>query len=642
MKLKAKILSSLFIAMLVIGMTFAVPKAFAVITTVEWMSSVTELGDAVTKVDVVGDTFKMAIVIKNVANLYGFDIQANWNTLYVDYVSHTVTVPAQTFPAPNPPSPYGGALNSPPAPLMVVNAIDQAGGMPGADPASYAWFAYASMNPAPAQDGDCTVVVFTFTVTDQPFWFGGAVVPTDLLFHFTVTALANVGGTAIDHTPIDFHLNLYPRVFSYPTLPLLDVTPKAQVGGDAGFTFWADVSLTVSPFWDVAGFDFILHYDPALIKANSLDVDPDNWFGGPTGFYPGGVFVVLDTIDNVIGEVHIAFLGLPDSGTGAYTPAYGTGRLLTVQFESIYVSTTYPPPGCDLALWNPPPRPMPDPTNWDVTYFATDMAGMPHDRSYSPWNGQLGSPPIPHVIDNGHYTAKFQPLGRSIDVVTQYPDGFNGMGPGVASDAFGPQATVRLTATVTYNLNPVQQKLVTFEIWHGEFWWLLCNTTDENGVAWVEFGLPWPCDDPEGRVFGIWDATASVDIREVYVQDAISWQVGYLIDIVTVAGQPDNSFAIGDHLSFKISYTSISHQDREAYFTIVVYDELQVPIAWFFVGPITVPYGDGEIVLECKIVPKHTFVGLGYAYTNIYYLTPDHKAFLQYCPQNVLPIALTI
>jgi hypothetical protein len=530
-------------------------------------------------------------------------------------------------------------LNAPT--LEVKNIIDEAGGIPDADPASYCWFADASMLPAAPQDGDVTVVVFTFTVYDQPFWFGGPVVPVDLVFHFTAVALANSGGTEIPCTKTDFHLDLYPRVFSYPALPELDVTPKDQVGGDVGFTFTADVSLTVSPFWDVAGFDFIMHYDPTLIQANADTIDPDGWFAS---FWPGGVFTALNTIDNVAGEVHVAFLGIP-ADEGAHTPPFGTGRLLEVTFESIYVSTTYPPPECDLALWNPPPRPMPDPTNWDVTYFPTDMAGFPHpERSYSPWNSQETSVPIPHVIDNGHYTAKFQPLGRSIELITQYPEGFNGRGPNVPSDAFGPQATVRLIAIVTYNLNPVQQKDVTFDITSptGEWRIILCNRTDANGVAWVQFGLPWPCDDPEGRVFGTWFATAAVDIREQYVMDTITWQVGYLINIVSVEGQPDNSFAIYDHLSFKVSYTSISHQDRVAWFSMVVYDELEVPIAWFLVGPITIPYGDGSIVIECKLVPKHTFVGLGHVFTNILYLTPDHAAFLQYCPQNVIPIALTI
>ena len=633
--MKAKILSSLFIAMLVIGMTFAVPKAFAA-TTVEWVPSVTQLGDAVTHVDVVGTTFTIAIVVKGVADFYGFDIQANWNTAYLSYVSHTVTVPASSFPAPNPPTTYGGALNSPT--LMVKNIVDEAGGIPDADPASMCWFAYASMAPAPAQTGDVCAVVFTFQVINQEFWFGGPVVPTSLVFHFTATSLASSAGTGITHFAIDYPLELYPKEFAYPALPKLDVTPKETSGLEVGVTFPVSVSLmstagALSPFWDVAGFDFIMHYNPTLIKANVATVDPDGWFAS---FWPGGIFIALNEINNTAGQVHVAFLGLPDD-TG-HTPVNGMGRVLEVTFEVLYKSTTYPPPGCDIFLQDPVPRPMPDPTNWDVTYFKTDMASFPHpERDYTPWNGQAGAVPLPHVIDNAHYTAKFQPLGRDIDLVTQN----GGIGPGVASGAFGPQATVRLTATVTYNLNPVQRKLVTFEIWHGEFWWLLCGTTDENGVAWVEFGLPWPCDDPEGRVFGTWNATASVDIREVYVQDAISWQVGYLIDIVSVVPLT-TEFHIGDHLSFTVTYTSISSAPLEAYFAIVVYDELQVPIAWFFVGPITVNEGTSSIVIECKTVPKHTFVGLGTVYTNIYFLTPDHKAFLQYGPQYVTPIALLI
>jgi len=632
-----KLMSVLLLALLAVGMTIAVPSVYAQ-TQVRFISEVSELGNNTTLPDVVGDTFKVAVVIEDVVDLYGFDIQFNWDTDYIRYTSHVTTVPLEDYPAPNPPSPYGGALNSPTMPVKDV--VDETPPIPDADPETMGWMAYASMGAPSGQDGNATVVVLTFYVYDQPFYYGGPIVGTPVVLHFTTTSLANSGAQPIPHNAIDLEITLWPRIFEYPPLPKLDVNPDTTSNIPVGGTFNVDVTImdefdgSLSPFWDVAGFDIVLNFDPTLIQANSVTVDPDGWF---VGFWPNPILVIVNEFDNVAGTVHVAFIGYGDF----HTPAFGIGRLFAVEFESIYESETYPPPSCALALENPPPRPMPDPTNWGIEYFMTDMAGFPHpERPMPPWNGLETSVPIPHVVENALYTAKFKPPGRWIDVYTQYPDGYNGKGPGVASDAFGPQATVRLIAEVTYNFNPVQQKLVTFEIIHGEYHYLLCNTTDADGIAWVEFGLPWPCDDPEGRVFGTWDASASVDIREVRVTDTISWEVGYLIDIVSVEPLPDDVFAIGDHFSFKVTFTSISEQDREAYFAIVVMDELQVPIAWFLVGPITVHYGTDYIIIECMIVPKHTFVGMGHVFTNIYYL--DGGYYLQYCPQDVIEIGLTI
>jgi hypothetical protein len=649
--MKTKLVTSLLVALLVMGIIFAVPSVFGA-TVVRCIPSVTELGDSVTMPDVTGTTFKVAVVVEGVLDFYGFDIQMNWDKAYITHVSHVTTIPVEDYPAPNSPSPYAGALHQTPEepptkPVKVKDIVSESGGIPDADPSTYAWFVYAAIAPAVGQDGNATIVVFTFRVVDQPWSYQP---PVDVKIHFVATSLSNSGGGGIVHTAEDLTIRLWQRVFTYAKVPKLDVNPDETKNIPIGGTFTVDVSIMdiddgpLSPFWDVAGFDIYMHFDPTLIKANSISVDPTGWF---TAFWPGGLFIAVTSINNTKGEVEVAFLGIPGEG-GTHTPPFGIGKLFTVTFESIYESDTYPPPSCPLGLSNPPPRPMPNPLppppdDWPASYFMTDMAGFPHpERPMSPWNGLETSPPIPHVIENATYIAKFKPPGRWIDLITQYPEGYNGRGPGEASDAFGPQATVKLIAEVTYNFNPVQMKLVTFEIWHGEYHWVLCNTTDENGIAYVSFGIPWPCDNPEGRVFGTWDAQASVEIREVFVRDSITWEVGYLINIVSVEPQPDDIFAIDDHLSFKVTYNSISHQDREAWFSIVVYDDLDVPIAWFIVGPITVHYGSDVITIECKTVPKHTFVGLGHVYTNILYLTPDHYTFLQYCPQDVIEIGLTV
>lgn len=96
-------------------------------------------------------------------NLYGFDIEFTWDPAIIKYVTHTVTCPVQDYPAPNPPSPYGGVLNK--ETLEIANVIDEDGNIPDAqDPRTRAKFAYASMYPAAGQNGNVTFFTMTFTV----------------------------------------------------------------------------------------------------------------------------------------------------------------------------------------------------------------------------------------------------------------------------------------------------------------------------------------------------------------------------------------------------------------------------------------------------------------------------------------------
>ena len=87
-------------------------------------------------------------------NLYGFDIQLRWEPNVLEYVNHTVTVPVESYPAPNPPSPYPGALHNPV--IEIKNEVNASAGT--------CWVAYASMDPAEPQNGNVTFLTITFRV----------------------------------------------------------------------------------------------------------------------------------------------------------------------------------------------------------------------------------------------------------------------------------------------------------------------------------------------------------------------------------------------------------------------------------------------------------------------------------------------
>jgi len=272
-----------------------------------------------------------------------------------------------------------------------------------------------------------------------------------------------------------------------------------------------------------------------------------------------------------------------------------------------------------------------------------EVAGFPHpERTMSPWFGRDFGIPLPCVIENAFFTSPFQSLGRNIDLYTDYPDGFNGKDEyNTQIDAYAPQSTIKMIALVTYAQNPVQNKPVTFVASHGIYNFSFCNFTDANGIAWVEFGLPWPCQDAEALTFGIWNISASVSIREVTVTDTHTFLSGWLITIDSITPS-QSSYAIGQHLNFTIKYSSISHQVRSAVFTLVVTDDLDVPIAWWTIGPMDVVFGaDQTLVIECVQVPKWTFVGQGKVWANIYTDFPAN-AGVQYGPEARTTIGLTI
>jgi hypothetical protein len=118
-------------------------------------------------------------------------------------------------------------------------------------------------------------------------------------------------------------------------------------------------------------------------------------------------------------------------------------------------------------------------------------------------------------------------VGPAIDLFTQsyrsYPPHYtpyNGTGPEEETDVFQPQDLIILYAKVTYNDDPVQNKLVAFEIrdsWQRK---VLVRTapTNASGIATIDFRIPWPCINPENEIFEQWQAYADVDSRKESVR----------------------------------------------------------------------------------------------------------------------------
>ncbi len=201
MRGKLVIVVSLVTTILMIFSFSPLKAVNAASTKLRFYADVAEMGPGYA----IGRTFKVALVIEDVYDLYGLDIQLNWTTEYVHYVEHILTIPFESFPVPIPPSPYGGILHAPR--ISVKNIVNETGGLPGADPQAMAWFADASMLPAQTFEGSGTVAVFTFNVTDQPF------LPQNATFRINAvdSTLADSAGLPITHDTTVLEIPLYGR-----------------------------------------------------------------------------------------------------------------------------------------------------------------------------------------------------------------------------------------------------------------------------------------------------------------------------------------------------------------------------------------------------------------------------------------------
>ena len=187
--------------------------------------------------DVVGEEFTVAVVVENVTDLYGLDIQFSWNTTYLEYVSHTATIPVEDYPDAVDPSPYAGLLHEPG--MKIKDEVDEAG-VPGAMPGTMYWLSYTSMAPAPSFEGNGTAFTMTFKVKSQPK------VDVEIPLHFVATDLADSTGKPIAHTAKDGLV-----IFRAPPLP----PPEAPV---ASFTFKPAVAVLN----ETVVFNASASYDP--------------------------------------------------------------------------------------------------------------------------------------------------------------------------------------------------------------------------------------------------------------------------------------------------------------------------------------------------------------------------------------------
>jgi hypothetical protein len=240
--------------------------------------------------------------------------------------------------------------------------------------------------------------------------------------------------------------------------------------------------------------------------------------------------------------------------------------------------------------------------------IIVDIAGFPHpERDMSPWFGRDYAHPLPNVVEDATYRSCYKVLGRQIDLfVCDHEEGYKGEGPNNPADMYWPQKAVTLKAKVTYNLWPEQQKDVAFQIIdpYGDTYAILCNRTNEDGLAVMTFRLPWMCDDPE-YYFGEWTVIATVDIACIVVNDTMNFKYGYLITITEVTVDP-LSVAHYEYITVTVTYCSAAMQYYDMLITVTGLDETGVP---FDYGYVWVTVGGAEYcTLECGQIQLELYI----------------------------------
>jgi hypothetical protein len=186
-------------------------------------------------------------------------------------------------------------------------------------------------------------------------------------------------------------------------------------------------------------------------------------------------------------------LGLVKIGislTGSEAPTGGSGTLATITFTALQQATT-----CAVSVVQ----------LQHILLLDSGLNPIPFDSVSALyfWKTPQPDPPVE---------------GRVLDVYTQR----GGQGMDVPGGIFGLGEEVQLISRVTYNGDPVQNKLVAYEVLDPLNHTVMVRTAVTNtiGMAWVTFRIP---SLPES--IGNWTVISIVDIVEKSVWDTLTFEV---------------------------------------------------------------------------------------------------------------------
>ncbi len=226
--------------------------------------------------------------------------------------------------------------------------------------------------------------------------------------------------------------------------------------------------------------------------------------------------------------------------------------------------------------------------------------------------------------------------GGKIDLFTQ-KEPYSGKGSGIPSDAFGPGEIVILYALVTYNDAPVENLFVTFYVRSPDNASLgFTAGTNASGFAMINFMIPQKCDNFE-EIFGEWFALAYVSIHDDTLQDTLTFRVDWVVKLVSVRAIDENCtntsvFGKEGDVGLEITLRNIALVEKNTTLSIVIQDELDVPVSHFEISDLQVQPNAKLIFLYCKLhIPKWAFAGEATVFVSAL-TAPVNQGGIAYCP----------
>jgi hypothetical protein len=228
--------------------------------------------------------------------------------------------------------------------------------------------------------------------------------------------------------------------------------------------------------------------------------------------------------------------------------------------------------------------------------------------------------------------------GVTIDLFSE-KEHFNGKGPNVPCDAFGPEENVVLCALVTYDDVPVENLLVAFSVRPPtNVAFGLTARTGPDGIARVNFTISTPSASiNESDVFGVWLAHASALMSDEVYQDTMSFKVDWIVKLISARAIDENLttrvvFGIGGEVGLEIALRSVSMIVRSAVLSVIIKDELNVPVSSILINDFQVQPNEKVAFLYCRLqVPKWAYVGQATVYVSAL-TAPIDKNGTSYCP----------
>lgn len=234
---------------------------------------------------------------------------------------------------------------------------------------------------------------------------------------------------------------------------------------------------------------------------------------------------------------------------------------------------------------------------------------------------------------------------RNIDLFTQ-KEPYSGRGPNMPSDAFGPGKIVVLYALVTYKGFPLQNSLVTFFVQspNGTYF-TFTATTNSSGIATIGFTIPHMYVN-ETEVIGEWFTSANVLIGTKRFQDTLTFEVDWIVKLVSVRTIDENltyrtNFGIEGDVGLEIALRNIAMQMKSTMLTIVIQDELNVPVSFFEIRDFDVPPNEKLVLLYCKLrIAKSAHIGKAKAFVSALTAPLDQDG-VAYCPGTSTNFSIT-